>query len=86
MREVVKPKRKPGRPRKNVEEQKNQLDPAIQHGMFPRFHAPCSVCTKCGLKGVEVKNESYHELHALERYYTCPGDHTWVEVREMGTP
>lgn len=73
---ATKTSKKRGRPRK--------IDPNIQHGMITRYHAPCKKCPECGKSGVQERTAPYHELHAIERFFRCANNHTWVEFRKMG--
>jgi len=74
-------KRKRGRPRK-----KPEMDKTIQHGIHPRYHAPCTKCPECGSQGRPIETKPFHPLHIIEKYHQCVKDssHWWVEVREMG--
>jgi hypothetical protein len=63
-----------------------KLDPKIQRGLWPRYHAPQLLCPVCGSDGVQVDNKPHHPTKTLERFFQCSdGRHSWADVRKMGT-
>jgi hypothetical protein len=84
-KKVTKPAKTP--PKKDTAKPKKmELDPEIQRGIWPRYHAPQLLCPVCGADGVQIDNKPHHPTKTIERFFHCSdGRHSWADVRKMGT-